>query len=335
MKIQKHFLQQLFGIFILGVFLIAPFAYGTDLTSTSFIIRDPLVGTGGGYGTSASFTSYLSGDLTAIGRATSASFEGRYGFLWYPSVTQGVFSAVANGSDADLTWGASTGALGWNVSGYRVGKSSVSGGPYTYTAVGNVTDYSYTGLTFGYYCFVLETLDAFSTVIATSSEQCITIQPTLTFTNNDATIGFGTLTASAARWADGATDGEGSTTTAHTMTVGTNAPTGYTLSYMGALLTNGSTTIDAATITGDADGTPGSNQFALGATVIGTGTVSPGYSTVSNDYTFVAGSAQTLASASVPASADTVTVRYIANIASSKAAGSYATNLTYILTGNF
>lgn len=162
-----------------------------------------------------------------------------------------------------------------------------------------------------------------------------TVAPTLTFSNDDATIGFGTLTSGAARWANGAATGSGSTTTAHTMTVGTNAPTGYTLTYNGALLTSGANTIAAATISGDADGTPGSNQFGLGVTVTGTGTATAGYETGSNNYNFVAGAATQAASATGPVSSDSVAVRYLANIAASKAAGAYATNLDWVVSGNF
>lgn len=163
-----------------------------------------------------------------------------------------------------------------------------------------------------------------------------TVAPTLTFSNDDASIGFGTLTAGAARYATGDTNGTTTAnTTAHTLTLGTNATSGYTLTYNGATLTSGSNTIPAATITGDADGTPGSSQFALDATVTGTGTVTSGYSRSANDYNFVAGSATQVASATGAVSSDTVAVRYLANISASQAAGSYVTNLTYVATGNF
>ena len=59
-------------------------AYAGDLTSTNFIIRDPIVGTGGGYGTSASFKAVTSGNiLGSMGGASSASFKANYGFLYY------------------------------------------------------------------------------------------------------------------------------------------------------------------------------------------------------------------------------------------------------------
>lgn len=162
-----------------------------------------------------------------------------------------------------------------------------------------------------------------------------TVSPTLTFSNDDPTIGFGTLTSGAARWANGAATGSASTTTAHTMTVGTNATSGYTLTYNGALLTSGANTIAAATISADADGTPGSNQFALGVTVTGTGTASAGYQTASDNYNFVASTASQVASSTGVVTSDSIAVRYITNIAASKPAGNYATNLDYVASANF
>jgi hypothetical protein len=162
-----------------------------------------------------------------------------------------------------------------------------------------------------------------------------TVSPTLTFSNDDATIGFGALTSGAARWANGAATGSGTTTTAHTMTVGTNATTGYTLTYNGPTLTSGVNTIAGATISADADGTPGSAQFALGVTVTGTGTAVSSYSTASNNYNFAASTATQVASATGPVSSDSIATRYIANIPASQPAGSYATNLDWVATGNF
>lgn len=162
-----------------------------------------------------------------------------------------------------------------------------------------------------------------------------TVAPTLTFSNNDATIGFGTLTSGAARWADGSAAGSATTTTAHTMTIGTNATTGYTLTYNGPTLTSGANTIAAATISADADGAPGSAQFAIGVTVTGTGTASAGYQTASNNYNFVPSVVSQVASATGPVTSDSIAARYISNIPASQPAGNYATNLDYVATGNF
>lgn len=163
-----------------------------------------------------------------------------------------------------------------------------------------------------------------------------TVDPTLTFSNDDATVGFGTLTSGAARYANAAATGSGSSVVAHTMTIGTNATAGYTLTYNGGLLTSGSNTIAAATITGDADGTPGSAQFGLAAAITGTGTIASGYEQASDNWNFVASTTSTLASTSgtVP-TGPSIAVRYLANIPASQPAGSYSTNLTYVVTGNF
>lgn len=186
---------------------------------------------------------------------------------------------------------------------------------------------------------IVETTDSATGAVAAETNAVVnitaTVSPTLTFANDDATIGFGTLTSGAARWANGAATGSASTTTANTATIGTNATTGYTLTYNGPTLTSGANTIAAATISADADGVPGSNQFALGVTVTGTGTASAGYETSSNNYNFVPSTVSTVASATGPVTSDSVAFRYITNIAASKAAGNYATNLELVATGNF
>ena len=56
----------------------------SDLTSSSFIIRDPVIGTGAGYGSSVTFQLFGSLDESAIGASSSATFLGRFGFLYFP-----------------------------------------------------------------------------------------------------------------------------------------------------------------------------------------------------------------------------------------------------------
>jgi len=182
----KKIKRNLFGTFLGFSILVFTFIFvslvnAADLTSTNFIIRDPVIGTGGGYGTSTNFALFSEGDKVLTGLNTSTSFIGHYGFLYFPDIDEAVLSAVPNGADADLSWTATTTAGGWTVDGYNTGIASVSGGPYTYTDVGNVLSYSYTGLAPGYYCFVLQTYDALGYVIATSNEECITISPVITF----------------------------------------------------------------------------------------------------------------------------------------------------------
>ncbi|MBP9715202.1 MAG: hypothetical protein KBD52_01810 [Candidatus Pacebacteria bacterium] len=166
---------------IIFTFILVPILRADDLTSTNFIIYDPVIGTGGGYGTSTNFQLNSSTDELLNGTNSSTNFIGRYGFLYYPFVEAGVLTATAVSSDINLSWGASVAGQGWDVSGYNTGKASVSGGPYTYTSVGNVTSYSYTELAPGEYCFVVQTLDSLGYVISTSNEDCDTVLPVITF----------------------------------------------------------------------------------------------------------------------------------------------------------
>ncbi|HEY4502955.1 MAG TPA: dockerin type I domain-containing protein [Candidatus Paceibacterota bacterium] len=70
--------------FTLGVSVVGV-ARASDLTSSSFIIRDPVIGTGGGYGSSATFKMFQSEDESIIGSGSSTTFLGRYGFLYFPA----------------------------------------------------------------------------------------------------------------------------------------------------------------------------------------------------------------------------------------------------------
>jgi mucin-22 len=165
-----------------------------------------------------------------------------------------------------------------------------------------------------------------------------TVDPTITFTNDDAAIGFGTLTTSNAVYATADATGSGSDTTAHTMAIATNAPSGYTLTYNGPTLTSGSNTITPITagITDDANGTPGTEQFAIGGAMTGTGSMASGYDNGGTaDWRFVAGATTTLASHTAPVSNDSIAMHYLGNIAATTEAGAYSTTITYIATGNF
>lgn len=179
-KNKKIFFKKILTIFLL-CFWSFQFTYATDLTSTNFIIRDPIVGTGGSYGTSTNFKLYGSGNTLLSGTGSSTNFIGRYGFLYFPFANIGTLTAVQNGIDADLSWPASTSGLGWTVGDYETGIATVSGGPYTYTNVGTSTTHTYPSLTPGEYCFVVRTLDSLGNVIGVSNEDCVTITPVLVF----------------------------------------------------------------------------------------------------------------------------------------------------------
>jgi hypothetical protein len=162
-----------------------------------------------------------------------------------------------------------------------------------------------------------------------------TVDPSLTFSISDNTIGFGTLSASDDRFATGDTLGNSSATSAHTIAAGTNATSGYVIYLLGGTLTSGGNTITAPA--GPAATTVGSEQFGLNLSASGgSGTVDSQYGT-SSQYGF--GSTSTtqdnVASASGASASTTYTATYIANIAAATEAGSYSTTLTYTATATY
>lgn len=167
------------------------------------------------------------------------------------------------------------------------------------------------------------------------------VDPTITFSISDTTVGFGTLSNGTASWATGDLAGVTSvpadTSGAHEMSIGTNAASGYTITYNGATLTNGGSTIDVATIASDNDGTPGTEQFALGIDDNGGDvTIVSDYDLAgTNSYKFVAGTTTAVASETGATATETIDVQYIANVATTTEAGAYSTDVTWIATGNF
>ncbi len=317
-------------------FLLFHIATAADMTSTSFIIRDPLVGTGGGFGTSASFKAFSSGDMTMIGESSSASFKNRYGFLYYPYATAPVLSGNLSGIDVVLNWTATTAGLGWNVSGYKVGKSTVSGSGYAFTSVGNVLTYTYTSVAPGTYYFIVQTLDAFGNVIATSNEISVVVPYTLTFSISANSIQFGTLSTSGPRYAT-TSGGSGANSVAHTIAASSNAANGYTITYQGPTLTSGAKTIASGgtTISGSSTGTPGSEQFAISLSTTGGATIPSAYRQSLNNWAFSPNSVTQIAGTAGATASETYSLRYISNISGTTAAGQYSTSITYVITGNF
>lgn len=162
-----------------------------------------------------------------------------------------------------------------------------------------------------------------------------TVAQSLSFSISDNTIGFGTLSASDDFFATGDGNGSATETEAHTLAVGTNAASGYTMTVRGATLTAGIPTITAIGGTNTAS-TTGTEQFGLRMTASGgSGTVSAPYAASGFAYAADASTASTVASSSTSSATTTFSARYLANIAASTEAGSYTATLTYVTTANF
>jgi len=164
-----------------------------------------------------------------------------------------------------------------------------------------------------------------------------TVDASITFAISDTAIGFGILDASNDCWANASppTTCDLTTEAAHTLSIGTNATDGWAITYNGATLTSGTDTITVADINGDPDGTPGTEQFAIGASTNGDSTVTTDYDQASNNFRFIASTTTTFISEIVPTATETVSMWYIANIASNTEAGIYSTDITYIATATF
>ncbi len=161
-----------------------------------------------------------------------------------------------------------------------------------------------------------------------------TVAQSLTFSISDNTVGFGTLSASNDRFANGDGTGADDATTAHTLVVGTNAANGYTMTLNGSTLTSGGNTIDAigAVNTASAEGT---EQFGLRMTAAGgDGDVEAPYADAG--YAFDSAAFPGPVASSNTASANTTySVIYLANITANTEAGAYTATLTYVATANF
>jgi hypothetical protein len=172
--------------------------------------------------------------------------------------------------------------------------------------------------------------------ILTSNQVDITatVPQSLTFSISDTTIGFGTLSASAARFADGTGAGAGSEGEAHNVIVGTNAANGYTMTVGGTTLTSGANTITAIGAANTASSV-GTEQFGVRMNASGgSGTVSAPYAAAGFAFD-TAAFPDIIASASGASANTTYSARYIANITANTEAGSYTGAVTYVATANF
>lgn len=165
-----------------------------------------------------------------------------------------------------------------------------------------------------------------------------TVPATLSFAISDNSIGFGTLSTSAVRWATGNTSGSSSETSAHNMTASTNSTSGYNITVTGNTLTSGGNTITAiGSSASDVTANTGTEQYGVRMTASGgSGSVSSPYNGASNNYALDTGAfPDQVASSSAQSDTTTYAVFYAANIAGSTEAGSYTSTLTYVATGNF
>lgn len=134
--------------FILGLILllVPAFIFATELSSTSFKVNDPIVSGGTSSGTSTSFQVNQSLFQPAIGRSSSNNFQLWGGFQYYYKALANTLTATAGNGEVQLAWTVPQTFLGISVSGYELG-TGTSSGVYTFEAVGNITNFTKSGLT--------------------------------------------------------------------------------------------------------------------------------------------------------------------------------------------
>lgn len=321
-----------------------------DVTSTHYKILDPTISPGG-TGSSASYTLSGTAGETAHNGGSSSSYRLQLGFFSFPVVTAPVLSIQvgnANGR-ADLSWTASIPYLGYTVSSYKVGYSTASGGPYTFTNVGNVLAYNVTSLVNNTpYYFVVTALDNASIPIATSSEVMATpVAPSLTFVVDSGTQALPNLTPGTL------------TSTSSILNVKTNNPTGFVTTLAranisGTLLLNTDSNVvipdktdwsapPATTTSGPTTASttePLTLQFRLWKAM----TDFPNYSTswwgaddTSSGALFagIPSTTQAISNRSVPAVSTTTTrVLYNLDVPNTQKNGTYTGDLVYTVTAN-
>ena len=119
-----------------------------DFTSPSFQLENPIDVISGGESSSPSFQYLSTTSQLSQGQSSSGSFSENAGFLYFPTATSPVIAATPGDTQVVLNWTLSTGTFA-NITSYDVGVGTVSGGPYTFTSVGNVLTDTKTGLTNG------------------------------------------------------------------------------------------------------------------------------------------------------------------------------------------
>ncbi len=260
-------------------------------------------------------------------------------------------SLQASSTGTGLTWGVSVATSTiYIVSGtavvpanrciqIRIGSNAIFGGAGTSTLVNPPTPGAYV-INFagsfsdsGYVTEYIVPDDA----IAMSG----TVNQSLTFTVSTSTIYFGILGAGTAKYASSTnTLGDTTETIAHTLAVGTNAPSGFTLSVRGQTLTSQQNSANTINFIGStaASSTPGTEQFGLRATEaggVGVTVASPFSFATSYGYNATATSSETVAIGSGSTPTSTFSVRYVTNIGAITEAGTYTSNLVYVATANF
>lgn len=161
----------------------------------------------------------------------------------------------------------------------------------------------------------------------------------LSFSLSTNAVYFGGIVSSVTRYASSTeVGGSGTEVEAHTLSVSTNAASGYNLTVMGQTLTSLQNSANTITALGGTNTTPSTNteQFGIRLSVnSGNGTVSSPYAAAGFAYAATATTSSQVATGAGDDVTTIFSVRYVANIAGVSEPGSYTSNLVYVATANF
>lgn len=298
----------------------------------------------------------------AAGESISYSFQAGYN-MGFTSITNVDFATSTTGScsgfaDGTLAATPSAGTWGYSTSSQTItitsGTGAIPANRCIQLEVGSNATFGGAGVsqitnpgTPGTYTITIggTMVDSGSVNVSIITDDTVamtgTVQQSISFTISTSTIYFGTLGSGGAKFASSTnTSGDSTETIAHTLAVGTNAPSGFSLTARGQTLTsqqNAANTISAVGATA-ASSTIGTEQFAIRLTESGGSgiTLDPTFSAASSyGYDGTATTSTILATGSGSTPTSTYSLRYLANIAAVTEAGTYAANLVYVATANF
>lgn len=161
---------------------------------------------------------------------------------------------------------------------------------------------------------------------------------TLTFSISANSISFGSITSSASTYASSTGPGSATEVQAHTMSISTNASSGYSITVQGQTLTSQQNTTNTISAIGGVNTlpSPGNEQFGLRlATTTGTGLVSSPYAASGFAYSATATTSSQVASGAGDGTVTIYSARYLVNVSGTTEGGQYSTNLTYVATASF
>lgn len=175
MRYYKKRMRRIGTVLSLVILILLPTLGRADSpSSAAYQLLEPVITPGGMLESDTYSLLGTFGELVR-GFASSTSFSSLPGFPAFPVVSSPVVSTTAQNTSAALTWTPAVPFLGYSVSGYSVGQSTTSGGPYSFTAVGNVLSYTTSSLTNGTtYYFIVKVLDQAGIGIGTSTEVAVT-----------------------------------------------------------------------------------------------------------------------------------------------------------------